>query len=142
MSKQILNTLFEEVKECKENKCIVDKQNIEYIYKPDNGLKNSKIQKELFGTVIPKLCDCIVKKEDLILLEIKCGKVTNRILKEIIEQLTNVAKILNTANISFNKVVFIYDSFDNAKLRQTIINTQIYGKRLLNIQFKNKAVEI
>jgi len=142
MNKQILDTLFEEVKECKENKCVLNKQDIKYIYKPDNGLKDIKVQKELFGIVKPKLCDCIIKKEDLILLEIKCGKVTNRILKEIVEQLTNVAKILNTVNISFNKVVFVYDSFDNTKLRQTIINTKIYGKRLLNVQFKNKALEI
>ncbi|MDC0933349.1 hypothetical protein OAR97_05820 [Arcobacteraceae bacterium] len=142
MSKQILNTLFEEVKECKENKCVLDKKDIEYIYKPDYGLKDLAIHKQLFGTITPKLCDCIIKKENLILLEIKCGKVTNRILKEIIEQLTNVAKILNTVNLSFDKVIFIYDSLDNAKLRQTIINKNIYGKRLLNIQFKNKAVEI
>ena len=142
MSKQILDTLFEEVKECKENKCIVNKKDIEYIYKPDNGLKDLRIQKELFGINTPKLCDCIIKKENLILLEIKCGKVTNRILKEIIEQLTNVAMILNTVNLSFDKVIFIYDSFDNTKLRQTIINKKIDGKRLVNIQFKNKAVEI
>ncbi len=137
--KSKLDTLFYEVEECKENKCKIDKKDITFIFKPDNGLKNAVLQKELFGDA-PKLCDCIIKKEKLILLEIKCGKVTFRILKEIKEQLGNVTKILNNQDISFDRIVFIYDSLDNAKLKHTF--GMIASTRLEAIQYKSKAIKI
>ena len=143
MSKNKLEKLFVIVDNCKENKCKVNNQDIDCIFKPDNGLKDIGLQEKLFGTTIPKLCDCIILKKDIIvLLEIKCGLVTSRILKEIIVQLENVTKILKNQSINFSKVLFIYDRFDNNKLKQQI-NTKIIGnKRIEYIQFRNEAISI
>ncbi len=142
MTKNKLQKLFKEIEDCKENKCILNKKNIKYMFKPDDGLKDESIKKAIFGYKNPKLCDCIIKIENIVILEIKCGKITKSILNEIIEQLDNVAKILKYVDIKFSKVIFIYDSFENNKLKQTIINKLIQGKRLEYVQYKNKAVEL
>ena len=142
MSRDVLSTLFEEVQDCKENRCILNRRDIEFIFKPDNGLKNQSLKNAIFGHQEPKLCDCIIKRDAIVLLEIKCGKITKSILKEIIEQLENVAKILQHVQIHFARVLFIYDSFENNKLKQTITNKIILGKRLEYIQFQNQAISI
>lgn len=136
--KNKLKILFDEVQECKENKCKIAKQNIDFIVKPDNGLKNEQLQIKLFGNIMPKLCDCIIKTDKLALLEIKCGKVTFHILKEIKEQLKNVMMILQDQEISFDRIIFIYDSLDNNKLKQQL--GMIYNIRLEAIQYNNKAL--
>jgi hypothetical protein len=138
--KNKLNTLFDEAKECKENKCKIDKEDINFIFKSDNGLKNKILQKKLFGNIAPKLCDCIIKTDKLILFEIKCKKVTFHILKKIKEQLDNVVKILNNQNIFFDRIVFIYDSLDNNKLKQQL--GIVYNMRLKSIQYNNRAIKI
>lgn len=143
MSKEILSSIFNASDKCKENECIINKKDIEYIYKPDLGIKDPNIKKSIFGHIVqPSLCDCIIKKKNLILLEIKCGKITKSILKEIREQLENVAKILKHISINFDKVLFIYKSLDSIQLKKEIAKIQIGNKTLKGLKYDNKALEI
>lgn len=143
MSKEKLAIIFEESDICKDNACSVSKKDIEYIFKPDLGIKDKSLQKEIFGHVVqPQLCDCIIKKDKLTVLEIKCGKVTKRLLNEIKNQIGNVVKILQHDSIGFDQVAFIYKSLDSVKLKQEIAKIQIGNKTLKGFKYDNKAVEI
>ncbi len=143
MSKEKLDTLFHSSDKCQDNECTINKKDIEYIFKPDLGIKDQTTKKAIFGhTVQPSLCDCIIKKDKLILLEIKCGKVTKSILKEIKEQLDNVAKVLKHNSINFDQVLFLYKSLDTNQLKKEIVKIGIGNKTLRGKEYQNKAVEI
>jgi hypothetical protein len=139
--KKNLNYIFHEEKNCKENKLSINKKGIKFIFKPDKGIKNKELQKELFpNEELPKLCDCIIQKDDLILLELKYEMITNSILKDIEQQLLNVGKILKKKNINFDRAVFIYHRLDNSKMKQVISKKLILDKRLEYFKFENKAI--
>lgn len=135
--KKELSKIFHEVDNCKESKCSVNKKDIDFIFKPDKGIKDKELSKKLLQ---PKLCDCVIQKDGLILLELKCRKITTSILEEIKEQLLNVANILKDKNIDFDRAIFIYDRLDNNKMKQRM--PKILSKRLEYIQFKNKAITL
>ena len=141
----LLDSIFQVVNECKENECKINKKDIQKIYKPDLGILDKKLKKELFGNVKQvSLCDCVIIKKNnhILLLEIKCGTVTNSILKETITQISNVYKILENKNIKVNQCTLICKKFSDVMLKKSILTKRINGIPLTNKTFKNTALEI
>lgn len=141
----MLDTIFHTFTECKENTCKINKKDVKRIYKPDLGIKDSKLKKEIFGhTTQPALCDCIILKEDntTVILEIKCGTVTNHILKEIITQIENVYKILEYKKITINKCMFICKKLDSAMVKKKLLTTKIKKLPLAHKVFTKDAIAI
>lgn len=140
-----LNDIFFTSNECKDNACKLDRKGIKTIYKPDLGIKDVKLKKEVFGSVLnPQLCDCIIIKKDdnLTILEIKCGTVTNHLLKEIIVQITNVYKLLEKKGITVNRCMFICKKFSDALVKKRLIKERIKGIPLTHKVYTKNAIEI
>lgn len=141
----ILDSLFNKASECKDNGCKISKKEITSIYKPDLGLKDKILKGELFGSVQqPKFCDCLILKNDntITLLEIKCGTVTNHILKEIIEQIENVYRVLDKKEILVNRCIFICKKFDSPMIKKKLLNLKIKKLPLMHEIYINTAIEI
>lgn len=140
----ILETTFHSSNECKENTCKIVKKDIIKIYKPDLGLKDLSLKKLLFGSSEPQLCDCIIinRKERVSILEIKCGTVTNHLLKEIIEQIENVYKILEKKGITVNKCIFVCKKFSDAMVKKRLLSKKIKSIPLTHRIYNNTAIEI
>ncbi len=143
-SNEILDSLFETSNECKDNACKIDKRDVLNIYKPDLGLKDFQVKKSLFASLEPKLCDCIIvnSNKKILLMEIKCGTVTNRLLKEIIEQLTNVYKILESKKINIHKCVFICKKFSDTMVKKRLLKEKIKAIPLTHKIFQKTAIKI
>lgn len=143
----ILDTIFHSADECKENghTCKMDKKDINYIYKPDKGIKDLSIINKIFnGKHQPKLSDCIIiyNENKLAIIEIKCGRVTKRLIDETIEKITNVYKVLNSKELKTTKLILLYKSLENAKLRQVLQSKEIFGKRIIEKKYSNQAIRI
>jgi hypothetical protein len=144
MSKKILELLFDSAEDCKEHSCTINKNSILFAFKPDNGLKDLDLQEDIFGhrNQIP-LCDCIIKtNNDLVLLEIKCGVITKRILNEIKIQIENVAKILKNKGLLFESAIFIGKRLDTVQLRKEIGKIRIFNKSLQYKEYTNQAISL
>lgn len=142
-----LDTLFHSVEECKESghPCKMSKKNIDYIYKPDKGIKDTSISKTLFsGKIQPKLADCVIiyNKDKLAIIEIKCGTVTKRLVNETFEKIENVFKILKHKNLSPTKILLVYSKYDDSKLRQYVQGKNFFGLRIIDKKYENNALEI
>jgi hypothetical protein len=141
-----LNLLFDEARECKEktHPCIMAKKSVVQIYKPDKGIKNSALEYTLFTNHPPKLCDCaiIYSKIKLALIEIKCGKITNSLIKDVLEKLDNTSKIIIHEKLDISKYILLYQRFDNAQIKKKLATTKIYGQPLISKKFENKAIAI
>ena len=133
-----LDSVFHSVEECKESghPCKMSKKNIDYIYKPDKGIKDTSIPKTLFsGKIQPKLADCVIiyNKDKLAIVEIKCGTVTKRLVNETFEKIENVFnksgfKLINIKPMG-GKAAVIYDLL-NFSQTPTSFNTRILRKIL------------
>ncbi len=138
---KILDTIFSTETKCKEHNCTVSNKNIKKIYKPDNGFLDKSLERELFASDY-KICDCIVvcNGDDIFIVEIMCGKLTTRELREKKEQLRNCCKVVEKLGINDNikKLVLIYDKLESPKrqpsLKKALINQRICNKPL---EFKN-----
>lgn len=139
-----LNIIFHPSSECKDNSCKISKNNIKQLYKPDLGIKDSTLQNSIFGSSVPSLCDCLIVHIDdkITLLEIKCGTVTNHILKEIIIQISNVYKILENQGISVNKCVFICKKFSDTMVKKRLLNERIKNIPLTHKIYSTNAIDI
>lgn len=138
-----LDNIFYEIEKCKENKLSIDKKDIEFIFKPDKGIKNEKLQKKLFPNKDdPKLCDCIIQKDGLILLELKYEIITASVFKTIKEKLLNVGTILKKIDIDFNRTVLVYHTLDNNQMKKLMAKVQIMGKRIKCVQFQKTAIKL
>jgi len=141
-----LDSLFEVVSECKEktHPCKMSKYSINKIYKPDSGIKKRDLEDKLFTTHPPSLNDCAIvyNEKNLVLVEIKCGRVTNSILKSVFTKLENATKLLHHEEISITKYILLYKQFDNAQMKKKLATKQIYGQPLISKKFENTAIVI
>ncbi|PLY10849.1 MAG: hypothetical protein C0626_04245 [Arcobacter sp.] len=139
-----LNLIFNTSSECKDNTCKLSKKDIKQIYKPDLGIKDLKMKKSIFGSIEPTLCDCLIihKNDKITLLEIKCGTVTNHILKEIIEQISNVYRILENQGINIHKCIFICKKFSDSMVKKRLLNKRIKHITLSHKIYNTTAIEI
>lgn len=141
-----LNSLFESSKECKEktHSCKIAKNAILQIYKPDNGIKNRELEDKLFTSHPPKLCDCAIvyDKTKLALVEIKCGKVTNSLVKDVVVKLENTSKIIIYEKLDISKYILLYQRFDNAQIKKILATKKIFGQPLISKKYENKAIVI
>jgi len=141
-----LNRIFGTEKKCKEHNCSVNNKNIKVIYKPDNGFLDKSIEKELFRNDY-KICDCIIECEDgnIFIVEILCGKLTIRELKEKKEQLKNCLKVVTYLGEEkiVKKLFLLYNKLESPKkqpqLRKALLNQKIGNKPLL---ITNKVTDI
>ena len=149
---EALDGLFDSVDECKEKNhpCKSAKKNVHSIYKPDAGIKDIELKKRLFPNYgeleQPMLCDCIVEFNDgtHIQVEIKCGKVTNSLAKDVVIKLKNSLKVVNDKSIDISKNILIFDKFHEQQTRKffTLSKNFIQGKPIILKEYKNKAIEI
>lgn len=144
---ETLDSIFYRAEGCKESghPCKVSKQNINFIYKPDSGIKDKSIIQSLFhGNPQPKLSDCVIiyNKDKLAILEIKCGKVTKRLIDEVFEKIENIIKILKYKKLNPTKILLIYSKYDDTKLRQYVQSKKIFNLKIIDKQYKNIALEI
>ena len=135
-----LDSVFHSVEECKESghPCKMSKKNIDYIYKPDKGIKDTSIPKTLFsGKIQPKLADCVIiyNKDKLAIVEIKCGTVTKRLVNETFEKIENVdLGTIKYQEIDFNSNIYADNLFDESIQNNLKITTDLLFKanNLLN----------
>jgi len=143
---EALDKLFNTEKKCKEHNCNVNNKNINIIYKPDKGFLNKTIEKKLFDNNY-KICDCIIECDDgsIFIVEILCGKLTTRELKEKKEQLENCFKVIKhlKEESRVKKLFLLYDKLETPKkqpqLRKALLNQKIGNKPLL---ITNKIADI
>lgn len=139
-----LNLIFQTSPECRDNACKIVKKEIKQIFKPDLGIKDATLKSSLFGSSEPSLCDCVIVHFDdkITLLEIKCGTVTNHILKEIVIQISNVYKVLENQGININKCMFICKKFSDSMVKKRLISERIKNVPLSHKIFSTVAIEI
>ena len=141
-----LDKLFETASECKEktHPCKMSKNRVNKIYKPDVGIKNKPLEYKLFTTHPPSLNDCAVVYDDdkLALVEIKCGKVTNSLLKDVVVKLENVSKLVNHESINISKYILLYKRFEDAQIKKKLLTLKICGQPLISKKFENQAIAI
>ena len=133
-----LSSIFHTAKGCKEHSCKINNKNIKTIFKPDNGFLDKNIEKLLFASNSYKICDCIAicKNDDLVIVEILCGKLTYREFKEKCEQLENCCKVITHQGLKtgIKKIVLLYQKLEsnkkNPQLRKKLINPRICSIRL------------
>jgi len=149
---EALDSLFYSVDDCKEKNlpCKSVNKDVENIYKPDAGIKDIELKKKLFPNYgeleQPKLCDCIVEFNNAThtQIEIKCGKVTNSLAKDVVIKLKNSLKVVKDKNINISKNILIFKKFHEIQTRKffTLSKNFIDGKPIILKEYKNKAVEI
>ncbi len=145
-----LNLLFNTENDCKEKTlpCKIDKNRVDKIYKPDSGIKNLDIKKKLFpnhkNNEQPMLCDCaiIYDKTKLVLVEIKCGTVTNSLLKDVVIKLENTSKLVNHQSMNISKYILLYKKFDNTQIKKKLATLKICGQPLISKKFEKQAIAI
>ena len=148
----VLDSLFDSASDCKEKNlpCRSVKKNIKKIYKPDKGIKDIELKQKLFPSYgefeQPKLCDCIIEFNNgtHTQVEIKCGKVTNSLAKDVVKKLKNSLDVLNAKDIDVSKNILIFKKFHEQQTRKFFILSKnfIEGKPIILKEYKNKAVEI
>lgn len=109
------------------------------------GIKDKSIITTLFyGTLQPKLSDCVIiyNKNKLAIVEIKCGKVTKRLIDETFEKIENVFKILKHIDLNPTKILLVYSKYDDSKLRQYVQGKIFSGLRIIDKKYENSALEI
>jgi len=144
--KNKLDLIFQPARECKEKgyECKTSKKSIDSFYKPDAGIKDKQTLEKLFRGINPKLCDCalIYNQDMLAFLEIKCGRVTNSLLKDTIEKLENSYKVVNVYDIEPSKYILLYKQFENTLMKKKIATLKICGIPLIAKKYENRAIEI
>ncbi len=127
------STVFNVESNCSEHSCKINKKNIKVIYKPDNGFIKKSIEIALFPTGKYKICDCIIvcNNDDLIIVEILCGKLTSTELKEKKEQLENCCKVTKYLSVfeKVKKIVLLYDKLESPRkqpmLKKALISARV-----------------
>jgi len=138
---QSLDELFHISKECSEHSCRVNKKNVKQIYKPDSGFVNKQIEQELFKSGY-KICDCIIEcqNDNIAIVEILCGKLTVREIKDKKQQLENCCKAVHYTNQQdkIKKIILFYDKLESSK-KQPMIKKALINQRICNkaLEFKN-----
>jgi len=136
------STIFHKEEQCKEHRCKVDRSNIVSLFKPDKGFLDKAIEQKLFPDSNYKICDCILScsNGNITLVEILCGTLTTRELKEKTEQLKNCYCVVNHISLSDNitKIILQVDRLESSRkqpqLRKKLSNTRIGSKPLILAQ--------
>jgi len=132
-------SIFHEKDQCKDRGgCKVNKKNIKKVFKPDSGFKDKAIEASLFPLGTPKLCDCIIicNDDNIIIVEILCGKLTYKKFKEKSLQLENCHKVVQEYKLEkkVKKIILHYQTLENTnqnpQFRKKLINPKICGKNL------------
>ena len=131
------SSIFKTVEICKESSCRVNKKNIKKVFKPDNGFKDSQIEKKLFPNDY-KICDCIIicKDNSIVIVEILCGTLTYKEFKEKIEQLKNCYTVVKTMGLEdkIKQITLQYKKREkdkkNPQFAKKLLNPKIYNKHL------------
>ena len=147
-----LDSLFHSTKNCKENEhdCKSSKKSVSKIYKPDDGIKDITLKKKLFPTYgrleQPMLCDCVIEFNNgkYGQVEIKCGKVTSSLVKDVVEKLNNCLKVVNSKHIEISKHFLIYKKFDTTQIIKLLQSEKNYidGRPIILKKYANTAIEI
>jgi hypothetical protein len=148
----VLDSLFHSTTNCKENghDCKSSNSSVSKIYKPDDGIIDITLKQKLFPTYgrleQPMLCDCVIEFNDgkYGQVEIKCGKVTSSLVKDVVKKLNNCLKVVKSKKIKISKHLLIYKKFDEQQTRKlfTLTKNKIEGKPIILKEYKNKAIEI
>ena len=122
---------------CSDGGCKVNKKNIKTIFKPDDGFLDEELQNTLFPPSY-KICDCIIvcNNDNIIIVEILCGKLTYSEFKEKSKQLENCHKVVAHKGLEdkVKKIILHYKRLENSKcnpqFREKLINPKICGINL------------
>ena len=131
-----LDAIFHTATECRERgyPCAMSRKDVEKFYKPDDGIKNRELENKLFTEHPPMLSDCVAiySKSKVAIIEIKCAKVTNSILKGVVKKLTNTSKILKNQDISVTKYMLLYKKFEDNQMSKILSTKKIDGKPIIS----------
>lgn len=144
--------IFSIEERCSDLDCNINRKNVKKIFKPDNGLKDKNLLKELFENEFhtgnqPNMCDCIIECDDsnLFIIEILCGTLDHTEFKRKNKQLKNCCLVAKHKNLKdrVKKIVLLYKRLDTQKspqLRKALLNPKICDKNLILVQ--HRRVEI
>ena len=130
--------IFNTKDRCIERECKVDRRNVKTIYKPDEGILDLDIKNTLFsGQIEPKMCDCIIEcsNGNIVIVEILCGTLTDRELKDKSKQLENCYKVAKEKGIRVNKIYLAYKRLDKKTallLKKRLVSQRVLDKALLH----------
>ena len=132
------SSIFNKKEKCSDGDCKVNRENIKTIFKPDDGFLDNSLQNKLFPSNSYKICDCIIicNNDNIIIVEILCGKLTYSEYKEKSKQLENCYKVIASQNLEqkIQKIVIQYKRLENPKhnpqFRKKLINPKICGTNL------------
>jgi hypothetical protein len=147
---EALETIFEKVEKCRESSCVISGRAT--IFKPDRGMNDPEMEREIFHRSDAQKCDCILCCENgtVHVVEILCGTLKYRDLKHKIGQLENCLKILKKIDRDIyerSKVYLAFDKYASSKkepkLKEQAVNARVMGKPLLLLhQTKTKRREL
>ncbi len=131
------SSIFNLKEKCSDGVCKVNKKNIKKIFKPDNGFLDKALQDRLFPSSY-KICDCIIICNDnnIVIVEILCGKLTYSEYKEKCEQLENCHKVVKDKGLEnkVKKIILQYQRLEspkhNPQFRKKLLNPKICGINL------------
>ncbi|WP_324172125.1 hypothetical protein [Sulfurimonas sp.] len=141
-----LNSIFHSATECRERgyPCAMAKKNVKKFYKPDDGIKDKDLEQKLFTEHPPMLSDCVAVYDEskVAIIEIKCAKVTNSIIKGVIKKLTNTSKIITNKEVVVTKYMLLYKKFEDKQINKILSTKRIDGKPIISKKYENKAIAI
>jgi len=132
------SSIFNVKDKCSDGDCKVNKKNVKKIFKPDDGFLNQSEENRLFPLGSYKICDCIIvcDNDNIVIVEILCGKLTYSEFKEKSEQLENCHKVVLDKGLIENvkKIILQYKRLENPKhnpqFRKKLINPKIREVKL------------
>ena len=137
------SSIFNQKEKCSDGACKVNRKNIKKIFKPDDGFLDKRLQKTLFPSSY-KICDCIIvcDSDNIVIVEILCGKLTYKEYKEKCEQLENCHKVVKHKGLEnqVKKNILHYQRLENPKhnpqFRKKLLNPKICG---INLELLKEA---
>jgi len=132
------SSIFNVKNKCSDGSCKINQKNIKKIFKPDDGFIDKIKEKELFPSGSYKICDCIIicDNNNIVIVEILCGKLTYKEFKEKSEQLENCCKVVSNQGLAkdIKKIILQYQKLENPKhnpqFRKKLLNSKICGIKL------------
>jgi len=134
--KEKLRSNINEINNCKEKDCNIDKIDINSIFSPEkDGIINENLKRKLLdNTGNYKACDCIILCKDgyIYIVEILCGKLTKKEVNDKLKQVKNCKKLLDYLNlIAFIKISYILYKSKNFITRN---DEKLFKKKALSVQ--------
>lgn len=134
------SSIFNLKDKCCDGDCKVNKKNIKKIFKPDDGFLDKAVEKKLFPSASYKICDCIIvcDNDNIVIVEILCGKLTYSEFKKKSEQLENCHKVVSDMGLikKVKKIILHYKRLENSK------HSPLFRKKLLNPKIHDINLEL